>query len=54
MERGPEVMLRKQADNQEGQRAVRERARIHLDETAEHAERISRCLEMLGRSPSAL
>jgi ferritin-like metal-binding protein YciE len=54
MERGLEVTLRKQADNEDVHRAVRERARIHLDETVEHAERVSRCLEMLGSSPSAL
>ncbi|HEY0368873.1 MAG TPA: ferritin-like domain-containing protein [Chthoniobacterales bacterium] len=54
MERGLEVTLRKQAENDEVHRAVRERARIHLDETAEHAERVSRCLEMLGSSPSTV
>ena len=54
MERGIEITLRKQADNEDVHRALRERARIHLDETAEHAERVSRCLEMLGSSPSAL
>jgi ferritin-like metal-binding protein YciE len=54
MERSLEVMLRKQADNEDAHRALRERARIHLDETAEHATRVSRCLEMLGSSPSTL
>ena len=54
MERSIEIMLRKQADNEDVHRAVRDRARIHLDETAEHATRISRCLELLGSSPSAL
>lgn len=54
MERSIEIMLRKQAENEEVHRAVRERARIHLDETAEHAERLSRCLQLLGASPSAL
>jgi ferritin-like metal-binding protein YciE len=54
MERSLEVMLRKQADNEDAHRALRERARIHLDETAEHAARLSRCLEILGSSPSAL
>ena len=54
MERSIEIMLRKQADNEDVHRAVRDRARIHLDETAEHANRVSRCLEMLGSSPSAL
>jgi ferritin-like metal-binding protein YciE len=53
MERSLEVMLRKQADNEDVHRAVRERARIHLDETVEHAERVSRCLEMLGSTASA-
>jgi ferritin-like metal-binding protein YciE len=54
MERGLEVTLRKQSENNDAHRAVRERARIHLDETVEHAHRIARCLEMLGSSPSAL
>ena len=54
MERSIEIMLRKQADNEDVHRAVRDRARIHLDETAEHADRVSRCLEMLGSTPSAL
>ncbi|HEX8281266.1 MAG TPA: ferritin-like domain-containing protein [Chthoniobacterales bacterium] len=54
MERGLEVTLRKQSENDDVHRAVRERARIHLDETAEHANRVTRCLEMLGSSPSTL
>ncbi len=54
MERSIEITLRKQADNEDAHRALRDRARIHLDETAEHANRVSRCLEMLGSSPSAL
>ena len=55
MERSIEIMLRKQAENEDAHRALRERARIHLDETTEHAERVSRCLEMLGGgAPSTL
>lgn len=54
MERGIEITLRKQADNEDAHRALRERARIHLDETTEHADRVSRCLDMLGSSPSTL
>ena len=54
MERSIEITLRKQAENEDAHRAVRDRARIHLDETAEHADRVSRCLEMLGGSPSPL
>jgi ferritin-like metal-binding protein YciE len=54
MERSIEIMLRKQADNEDAHRAVRDRARIHLDETAEHANRLTRCLEMLGSTPSPL
>lgn len=54
IERALEVTLRKQAENEDAHRALRERARIHLDETTEHADRISRCLEMLGSSPSTL
>ncbi len=54
MERALEITLRKQAENKDAHRAVRERARIHLDETTEHAERLVRCLEMLGSTPSTL
>ena len=54
MERGLEVTLNKQAENSDVHRAVRERARIHLDETREHAERVGRCLEMLGSSASSV
>ena len=54
MERSIEITLRKQADNEDAHRALRDRARIHLDETAEHASRVSQCLEMLGSSPSSL
>jgi ferritin-like metal-binding protein YciE len=54
MERSLEVTLRKQADNEDAHRAVRERARIHLDETTEHADRVARCLDMLGSTPSTV
>ncbi len=54
MERGLEVTLRKQSENNDVHRAVRDRARIHLDETIEHAERLTRCLEMLGTAPSSV
>ena len=54
MERGREVMLRKQSENNEVHRAVRERARIHLNETTEHADRIAQCLQKLGSSPSTM
>jgi ferritin-like metal-binding protein YciE len=54
MERGLEVTLRKQSANNDMHRAVRERAQIHLDETSQHADRIARCLEMLGSSPSTI
>src|SRR4051812_42731340 len=54
MERGLEVMLQKQSQNEDVHRSVRERARIHLDETAAHAERIAQCLQMLDSSPSAV
>ncbi|HEX8678997.1 MAG TPA: ferritin-like domain-containing protein [Chthoniobacterales bacterium] len=54
MERGLEVMLRKQSENDDVHRAVRERARIHLDETTQHAERLTQCLQMLGSSPSTV
>jgi ferritin-like metal-binding protein YciE len=54
MERSLEVMLRKQAENMEVHHAVRERARIHLDETEVHAERVAECLNMLGATPSTI
>lgn len=54
MERSLEVMLRKQAENEEVHHAVRERARIHLDETQAHADRVSECLSMLDAKPSTL
>jgi len=54
MERGLEVTLRKQGENDDVHRAIRERARIHLDETKTHAERVGQCLEMLGSSPSTV
>src|SRR3954451_9554080 len=54
MERSLEVMLRKQAENEEAHRAVRERARIHLDATQTHADRVVECLSMLDASPSTL
>jgi len=54
MESALEVMLRKQSENDQVLHAVRERARIHLDETRQHSERLSRCLEILNSSPSTL
>jgi ferritin-like metal-binding protein YciE len=54
MERSLEVMLRKQAANEDAHHAIRERARIHLDETEAHAERVAQCLEMLGETPSTI
>src|SRR5436190_14318531 len=54
MERSLEVMLRKQAANEDAHHAIRERARIHLDETEIHVERVGQCLEMLGETPSTI
>ncbi len=54
MERGLEVTLRKQSENKDAHRAVRERAGIHLDETIAHAERLEQCLKMLGSTPSTV
>ena len=54
MERSLEVMLRKQAENESAHHAIRERARIHLDETEMHAERVAQCLELLGTTPSTI
>jgi ferritin-like metal-binding protein YciE len=54
MEKSLEVMLRKQSLNEDAHHAIRERARIHLDETEEHAERVADCLSMLDAKPSTL
>src|SRR3954468_24689021 len=54
MERSLEVMLRKQVENEDAHRAIRERARIHLDETELHADRVGQCLEMLGETASTI
>src|SRR5437868_5361526 len=54
MERSLEVMLRKQAQTEDAHHAIRERARIHLDETTAHAERLEECLSMLGATPSTI
>ena len=54
MERSLEVMLRKQCENDDVHRAIRERARIHLDETEAHAGRLSECLSMLDATPSTI
>jgi ferritin-like metal-binding protein YciE len=54
MERALEITLEKQANSAEVHRAIRERAAIHLDETRAHAERVQRCLEILGSTPSTV
>jgi ferritin-like metal-binding protein YciE len=54
MERSLQVMLRKQAENEEAHHAIRERARIHLDETEVHADRVVECLSMLDATPSTI
>jgi ferritin-like metal-binding protein YciE len=54
MERSLEVTLKKQGENDDTHRAIRERARIHLQETTTHAERVGQCLEMLGSSASTV
>jgi ferritin-like metal-binding protein YciE len=54
MERALEITLEKQAKSGEVHRAIRERAAIHLDETRAHAERVQRCLEILGSTPSTV
>lgn len=54
MERGLEVSLRKMADSEETPFALRERARLHLHQTGEHAEAVKQALEELGSDTSAL
>jgi len=54
MERGLEVTLEKMADNADAQPEVRDRLRLHLQETKGHAEEVKACLESLGADTSAL
>jgi ferritin-like metal-binding protein YciE len=54
MERALEITLEKQANSGDVHRAIRERAAIHLDETRAHAERVQRCIELLGSTPSTI
>lgn len=54
MERGLEITLSKQAENDELNPAMREQARQHLEETRRHADGVKGCLEFLGTDVSKL
>ncbi len=54
MERGLEVTLAKQAQNEELPDMLREQARLHLEETRAHAEAVHGCLERLGADTSMI
>lgn len=54
MERGIEVMLTKQINNDEVNASVRERCRIHLEETKTHAAAVEDCLKLLNSDTSAI
>jgi ferritin-like metal-binding protein YciE len=54
MERGLEITLRKQSKSDELTQAMREKARVHLEETRQHAEGVKTCLEELGADTSTL
>lgn len=54
MERGLEIALRKQADNDTLHASVREKAAVHLEETRQHAESVKTCLESLGTDTSMI
>lgn len=54
MEKGLEVALRKQAENQDAPADLRARAESHLSETQTHAELVKECLKKLGTDTSTL
>lgn len=54
MERGLEITLTKQAQNEELPDMLREQARLHLEETKAHAEAVQGCLQKLGADTSTL
>jgi ferritin-like metal-binding protein YciE len=54
MERGLETTLQKQADNDSLVPQVRQRARVHLEETRRHAESVKSVLQSLGSDISGI
>ncbi|WP_419694663.1 ferritin-like domain-containing protein [Mesorhizobium muleiense] len=54
MEEQAETMLNGQLNRLESYPELRERIRLHLDETKGHAARLGTCLERLGEDTSAL
>lgn len=54
MERGLEITLQKQADNEKLLPSARQQAMLHRSETERHAEAVKACLESLGADTSTL
>lgn len=54
MERGLESTLKKQANNNDLEPMVRDRAAVHLEETRRHGDLVKACLEELGADTSAV
>ena len=54
MERGLEIMLNKQSQNDELHAELRAQARVHLEETKRHAALVEECLKVLGSDTSTI
>ncbi|MDB6150586.1 MAG: hypothetical protein JWQ44_2034 [Chthoniobacter sp.] len=54
MERGLEITLQKQAQNEDLHGALRQQSATHLEETRRHAEAVKACLESLGSDTSTI
>lgn len=54
MERGLEIKLNKQAQNEELHAELRAQARHHLEETKRHAALVGECLKVLGTDTSLI
>jgi ferritin-like metal-binding protein YciE len=54
MERGLEVSLRKLAEQEALDGDMRERVRLHLQETRNHAEAVEKCLSQMGEETSGV
>ncbi len=54
MERGLEVALKKQAENEDLHPDIQERAQRHLEETRRHGDLVKQCLENMGSDVSTI
>ncbi|HYF35166.1 MAG TPA: ferritin-like domain-containing protein [Prosthecobacter sp.] len=54
MERGQELMLKKQAENEELEPTLRQQMAMHLAETRAHAAALEGCLRLMGSDTSVL